>query len=296
MKKLLIAACMLLFSSLAYADHWNVDTMNEAINQTNFIVGEGRGHCSGTLISVEERLILTNHHCIGAYVRYRTKEVVENGVVVKKRVEELRDVTVAQRAYADYQLVGETSYKTVIVARWKESDLALLRFRTKDIPYTIAAKVYNKNGLKRGMDVFVVGNPQMMDTSVTKGIISSVQRTYRVPWADNQPVPFLQVDAGISGGNSGGSLYNLHGELVGVPAARMGDSTLGLAIPFFRVQELLTRSCYERVWNPEGESREDCMEKGMDGEASASDTDPVTFCGAGGIQPLSCSLPTFRNE
>lgn len=239
------------------ADHWNVSKMNEAINQTNFIVDNG---CSGTLISIEHRLVLTNHHCIGRGVRIVEKERVgKDGTVRKVKVEELYDLPISQRQYVNYRLVGEASWKTTIVARWKESDLALLQIRA-DIPHTIEATVFPGEAVQRGEDVYLVGNPLGLDATVTKGVISSTNRMFRVSWADAE-VPFIQVDAGIAGGNSGGSLYNEHGQLIGVPAARAQDGHLGLAIPFFQVQQFLNDNCYAQVWKSDGESRDDCLAK-----------------------------------
>lgn len=299
----IVAACIAVSAVLAIfgpakgaETEWPVAEMNAAINQTNFIVGEGEGHCSGTLVSLEHRLVLTNHHCVSQYVSYRNKEVVSGGKVEVQKVEELADVTVFQRAYADYRSVGESRYRAKIVARWQESDLALLQIYAETLPYTIAAPIFAGDSVMRGETVYVVGNPQMLDTSVTRGIVSSTQRAFVVPWADNQEVPFIQVDSGISGGNSGGALYNTGGELIGVPAARFGDSTLGLAIPFFRVQEFLSANCYGEVWDATAESYDDCM--AADGAAASVPTgilDPMTFCGQP-LEPSACGLPRFGGK
>jgi len=235
---------------------WTVEDMNKTINSANFIVGGG---CSGTLISLEHRLILTNHHCIGAAVRLRTKTVTEDdGTVIKKQVEELRDMDVSQRMYEDYRLVGEASYKAELIARWKESDLALLQVRA-ELPNAIAATVFAGDSVQRGEEVTVVGNPLGLDATVTRGVISSTNRMFRVGWADAE-VPFIQVDAGITGGNSGGALSNAVGELIGVPAAAApGNGHLGLAIPFIQVRQFLDDNCWAEVWDAEAQSHEVCV-------------------------------------
>lgn len=246
-----LAACL-----AAPAFGWTVEDMNKTINSANFIVGGG---CSGTLISLEHRLILTNHHCIGAAVRLRTKTVTEDdGTVIKKQVEELRDMDVSQRMYEDYRLVGEASYKAELIARWKESDLALLQVRA-ELPNAIAATVFAEDSVQRGEEVTVVGNPLGLDATVTRGVISSTNRMFRVSWADAE-VPFIQVDAGITGGNSGGALFNADGELIGVPAAGVpGNGHLGLAIPFFQVRKFLDDNCWSEVWDAEAQSHEVCV-------------------------------------
>jgi S1-C subfamily serine protease len=249
-----IAALAVCLAAPALA--WTVDDMNKTINSANFIVGRG---CSGTLISLEHRLILTNHHCIGDAVIKRRKEVVEDdGTVVQKQVEELRDMDVSQRMYEDYRLVGEARYKAQLIARWQESDLALLQVRA-ELPNSIAATVFSGDVVQRGEEVTVVGNPLGLDATVTRGVISSTNRMFRVSWAEAE-VPFIQIDAGITGGNSGGALFNSSGELIGVPAAGVpGNGHLGLAIPFFQVRQFLDDNCWSEVWDEHAESHEVCM-------------------------------------
>ena len=201
-RKILLAIGLLMFgAAMANAERWSIEAMNETINQTNFIVGGG---CSGTLISLKYRLILTNHHCIRSYVNVVTRDKVVDGVVKKVRIEELRDVQVSQRSYANYRKVGSASWQSVIVARWKESDLALIQIRAENIPHKIQSNVFAGKKVYRGEEVYAVGNPSRLDASITRGIISSTNRMFRAPWANNTEVPFIQIDATIAGGSSGG--------------------------------------------------------------------------------------------
>lgn len=243
---------------------WEVGDMNRTINSTNFIVDKG---CSGTLISLKHKLVLTNHHCIGNGVRTVVKEItLPSGEVVRKQFEELRDLNVSQRDYKRHRQVGESTYKAKIVARWKESDLALLQIRA-DLKNTIAAPVFGGDAVERGETIYTVGNPLGLDATVNRGVISSVTRMFRVPWADAE-VPFLQIDSGISGGNSGGALFNDHGELIGVPAAGVpNNGHLGLAIPYFQVQEFLSNNCYGELWDDQAATYEDCVEQKESEEA-----------------------------
>jgi S1-C subfamily serine protease len=251
----LLLACIVLLTTTGLASAWTVKDMNEVVDSTNFIVNGG---CSGTLISLEHRLVLTNHHCInGGVVKVTKERVSEDGTVSKVQIEELRDLNVSQRSYVDYRLVGEATYKSTVVARWKESDLALLQIRS-DIPHAIATEVFSGDSILRGETVYVVGNPIGLDASVTKGVISSTNRMFRVQWADAE-VSFIQTDAGITNGNSGGALYNEDGELIGVPAAGARQGQIGLAIPYFRIQEFLTENCYGEVWDSTADSHDVCM-------------------------------------
>ena len=269
MKSLILSAIALTLS-YAPAFAWSVKAMNDTIASANFIVNGG---CSGTLISKEHRLILTNHHCLSGGITQRTKEVVgEDGVVESIKVEVLKDLDVNQRAYIGHQLVGEASYKAQIIARWQESDLALLQIRSA-VPNGIVARVFSGSEVLRGETVYAVGNPLGLDATVTKGVISSTTRMFKAPWADNADVSFIQVDAGIAPGNSGGSLFNDMGELIGVPAAAVpGNGHLGLAIPYFRIQEFLTDNCWGEVWDDTAESHEVCLIDAID-EKEADDAE-----------------------
>jgi hypothetical protein len=85
---------------------------------------------------------------------------------------------------------------------------------------------------------------------------------FKTPWADDAEVPFIQTDAAVNPGNSGGALYNAQGELIGVTAASFtGYAGLGLAIPYTLVQKFLTENCYEDVWNSKAADDHDACEK-----------------------------------
>lgn len=254
MKKLL--AALVLMASPVYA--WDVPQMNRHIDQTNFIVGN---HCSATLIDGDHRLILTNYHCIPMYVQKRDREVTSpEGVVSKITYEQLKDVPVSQKTYADFKVVSQATYTGQIVAKDESLDLALIQLRVQQLPYTLEAKIFSGPKLYRGETVYAVGNPLGLDATVTKGVISSVNRTIRVGRDERA---YIQVDAGIAGGSSGGSLYNDSGELIGVPAASAPGTAVGLAIPHTVIQDFLTDNCWREVWDDsEGvQTNEQCIEE-----------------------------------
>jgi len=235
------------------AGAWEVDDLNDHIEQTNFIVAN---HCSGTLISTEHRLILTNDHCVSSFVRKEKKEVVDgNGFITDKMVEVRKEVPVSQKIYNKHKLVSQSSYISEIVDFDSENDLAVLQLRQEKIPQTRAAKIFNGDRVFRGEVAYAIGNPMMLDASVTKGIISNVNRLLLVGGEER---PYFQMDAGIVGGSSGGSLYNDNGELIGVPAAAARGTSVGLAIPYYIVQEFLSKNCFEELWDEEAESYEEC--------------------------------------
>lgn len=242
MKSLTILTALLFFSaSSVFA--WETNEMNAVIDQTNFIVNKG---CSGTLISIDPPLILTNYHCIDSNVRAVEKDIAgADGIISKIKEVKLDPVIVEQVSYYGHETVGASSYLAEIVARERNRDLAVLQLRAKSIPHTIFSPLLPENkNVERGEAVWAVGNPAGLDATVTSGIISSVTRTFRFPWAENEDLPMLQTDVGMFGGNSGGALYNSSGILVGVPAAGIREAThLGLAIPTSIVWEVLAKNC-----------------------------------------------------
>lgn len=257
MRKLLLALCLL--PSVAVAQ-WSLEDLNKTINQTNFIVGGG---CSGTLISLEHRLVLTNHHCVTRYLSFVEKEETNpDGSVRRVKRVERQDIAVSQKSYKDYRAVGDVSYQGVIVAYKQALDLALIQIRAESLPYTFASKVLPEGkGVTRGEVAYAVGNPLSFDATITQGIISSVNRLLKADWTEAE-TPFLQYSGGIYFGNSGGALYNASGELIGVPAAVIAAAThLGLAIPYTAIRELLDESCYGEVWRVSTEKYAACKER-----------------------------------
>jgi putative serine protease PepD len=82
--------------------------------------------------------------------------------------------------------------------------------------------------LKVGMIVLAIGNPLGLQSSVTEGIVSAVDRTVSEPGGITLP-DTVQTSAAINPGNSGGALVNLAGQVVGIPTLTAGDPTLGTA-------------------------------------------------------------------
>ena len=232
--------------------------MNEIIEQTNFIVNSG---CSGTLIDLKNRLILTNYHCIDNNVEIvEREETTTTGAVKKVKFKRYKDVPVVQNGYDGFSKVSSLSYVSEIVAEQKSADLAILKIKTT-ITQKIASKIIPSNdSIVRGEDVYAVGNPGGMDASIVKGIISNMNRTFQFPWTNEEKLPMIQFSGGIYGGNSGGALYNNKGQLIGVPAAGFSDANfIGLAIPANIVRKFLLNNCLAEAYD-ETFNNDKCIE------------------------------------
>ena len=158
---------------------------------------ERRGTGSGFIISADG-LILTNHH------------VVEGADEIKVRLTDSREFT--------GKVLGSDA----------KTDIAVVKIDAKDLPYLTMG---NSDELKVGEWVAAIGSPFGLDNTVTSGIVSAKSR--KLP--SDQYVPFIQTDVAVNPGNSGGPLFNMKGEVVGINSQIFSTSGgfmgLSFAIP-----------------------------------------------------------------
>ena len=136
---------------------------------------------------------------------------------------------VATAAEIRVQISDGRIAEPVIVGVDAETDLALLKVDLGTLP---AIQLGNSGQLRIGDVVLAIGNPYGLTTSVTQGIVSATGRgLLNLATFEN----FIQTDAAINAGNSGGALINSHGELVGINTAVLaqdpGTEGIGFAIP-----------------------------------------------------------------
>jgi serine protease Do len=133
---------------------------------------------------------------------------------------------------------GQT-YVAQIVGRDRETDLAVIRIRTKHSLPII--KIGTSDDLLAGETVIAVGNAYGYENTVTKGIISALHRNVQVNETQKY-LDLIQTDASINPGNSGGPLLNIDGEMIGVNVAvRAGAQGIGFAIPVNKSFEIATQ-------------------------------------------------------
>jgi Do/DeqQ family serine protease len=126
------------------------------------------------------------------------------------------------------KLNDNTEYKGRIIGLDETTDLALVKVEAKNLP---AITIGNSDDLRIGEWVLAVGNPFNLTSTVTAGIVSAKARSLGANGVES----FIQTDAAINAGNSGGALVNERGELVGINAmlySQTGSySGYGFAIP-----------------------------------------------------------------
>ncbi len=125
-------------------------------------------------------------------------------------------------------LHDNSEYSARIIGADKTTDLALIKIDGKNLP---AITIASSDDIKVGEWVLAVGNPLGLNNTVTAGIVSAKARSLGA----NSVESFIQTDAAINSGNSGGALVNTRGELVGINAmlySQTGSySGYGFAIP-----------------------------------------------------------------
>lgn len=173
-----------------------VHVKNVAVTNSNplleFFYGSGAGGGkatvgtgSGVIISPDGYIVTNNHVIRGA----RELEITLN---------------------------NRKTYKAELVGTHESSDIALLKIEASNLPYITFA---NSDNVRVGEWVLAVGNPFNLTSTVTAGIISAKGRDINISSTRRMIESFIQTDAAVNPGNSGGALVNARGELVGINTA-----------------------------------------------------------------------------
>ena len=150
-------------------------------------IPEQRASGSGVIIS-EDGLIVTNNHVVDG-------------------ADEI-----------NITLTNKKSYKATLLGTDPSSDLAVLKIEEKGLPFLVLG---NSDEAKLGQWVLAIGYPLNLDVTVTAGIVSTKSRSININEKQSKtPVEsFIQTDAAVNPGNSGGALINTTGELIGINSA-----------------------------------------------------------------------------
>lgn len=141
---------------------------------------------------------------------------------------------VADASSIEVVLFNEDSFEAKLVGADSSFDVAVLKIEAKGLP---AVTVGDSDALKVGEDVVAIGNPLgELTFTMTNGILSAIDREINI---DGNPQNMLQTNAAINSGNSGGPLFDMDGNVIGVTTAKYSGSSLtgtsieglGFAIP-----------------------------------------------------------------
>lgn len=123
---------------------------------------------------------------------------------------------VDQAADIVVSLYNGRGYKAKVIGTDPSTDLAVLKIDEKGLP---PAQLANSDDVRVGDWVLAVGNPFNLASTVTAGIVSAKARNIHISKDNSAIESFLQTDAAVNPGNSGGALVNLKGELIGINTA-----------------------------------------------------------------------------
>ncbi len=135
---------------------------------------------------------------------------------------------VADASEVTVKLTDRREFKAKVVGSDAQTDIALLRIDARDLP---TVKLGDAKDVRVGEWVVAIGSPYGFENTVTAGIVSATSRAL----PDGTYVPFIQTDVAVNPGNSGGPLFNLRGEVIGINAqiysGTGGYQGLSFAIP-----------------------------------------------------------------
>jgi len=168
-----------------------------------------------------------------AVVRIETEESHGSGIIIDKRGLVLTNYHVVE--FENFAILffynGKIDIGRVIISNRKR-DVAFIYFKLKGLP---EAKLNYSKKIKIGEEIIAVGHPKNLPYSVTKGIVS-----YPVRIIEEDPhLPYIQYDAVIHFGSSGGPIINQNGEVIGI-TCKGWDKDLNLAIPISDIKLYLS--------------------------------------------------------
>jgi serine protease Do len=138
----------------------------------------------------------------------------------------------------DVSLADKRSFKATIVGTDPMTDIAIIKLDAKDLPVLVLG---NSDSINVGNFVLAVGNPFGLSGTITMGIVSAKGRgNLGIEGYEN----FIQTDAAVNPGNSGGALVNVHGELIGINTAIYagrsgGNQGIGFAVPINMARQVM---------------------------------------------------------
>lgn len=187
---------------------------------------------SGIIIS-EDGYILTNNH-----------------VVSSSSSESNSYYQITDAGKVTVTLFGdETEYEAKIVGQDEQTDLAVIKIEKSGLT---KAEFADSDSVKVGEFAMAVGNPVNMNSTVTTGIISAVNR--KITDSDGKTYTCIQTDAAINSGNSGGALVNSEGKVIGINTLKLsgtGIEGIGFAIPINSTTDITSQLIqYSKVKRP----------------------------------------------
>lgn len=129
-----------------------------------------------------------------------------------------------------------TQSSAEVLVRQPDHDIAVLR-ATQPPANLVPATLGNPGAVRQGSEAYAIGNPFGLSGSVSSGVISGLDRSFKLPGSDVVLHGLFQIDTAVNPGNSGGPLVNRDGDVIGIVTALVNPTTddvfigIGLAVP-----------------------------------------------------------------
>ena len=223
------AANKILPSVVGITVEYNVSSLYSMFgnrSQTSSATASG----SGIIIS-DDGYILTNNHIVSSS---SDSDYYELSSATKVTVKLFND---------------DTEYEAEIIGTDEQTDLAVIKIDKTDLP---KAEFADSDSIKVGEFAMAVGNPLGMESSITCGVVSAVNR--EITDSDGNTYTLIQTDAAINAGNSGGALVNSEGQVIGINTLKLqgtGIEGMGFAIPINSTEDITSQLIqYSKVRRP----------------------------------------------
>jgi serine protease Do len=203
---------------------------------------------------VRRRSTLWEEFFFGSSPRRRQMQSIGSGVIIDPKGIILTNDHVISGASRIMALTRSgLELDCEVVGADADNDLAVLRVRKPPASPLPTIKLGSSSDLLIGETIVAIGNPFGLSNTVTAGVVSALGRSVRGENNERVYTDFIQTDASVNPGNSGGPLVNVQGEMIGVATAIIGGAQgIGFAIPVDRarriVEDLLRYGEVRPVW------------------------------------------------
>uniref|UniRef100_A0A7N6ANE5 HtrA serine peptidase 3a n=1 Tax=Anabas testudineus TaxID=64144 RepID=A0A7N6ANE5_ANATE len=185
--------------------------------------------------------LFVRHPLFGRHMRLSSGSgfiVTHSGVIVTNAHVVTPAATVTGRPQLRVQLHGGEAYGAVVRDVDRRADIATVKINQKKLPVLSLGRSAD---LRPGEFVVAIGSPFALQNTVTTGIVSTAQRDGKELGIKDSDMDYIQTDAIINYGNSGGPLVNLDGEVIGINTLKV-TAGIAFAIPSDRISLFLVES------------------------------------------------------
>lgn len=227
-------------------------------------VADVAANCMPSLVTISTMSVEEMQSFFGGSQKYQVQGA-GSGVIIGQNDTELLIATnnhvVSGATSLSVGFIDETVVEAAIKGTDADNDLAVVAVQTSDIPEDTqkqlkVATIGSSDELALGDQIVAIGNALGYGQSVTAGYVSAKNRTLELSDGTNTftSTDLIQIDAAINSGNSGGALFNMKGELVGINEAKSSSTSsgatvdnMGYAIPIDKAEPILEQLMTEET-------------------------------------------------